>query len=250
MSGISVWCGYLLNTIDVGADWTCKCHTGCVGKIFMTATESTNTSECRNADKTGASSLANLNSHSKIKPDGKRSLWRNGWSEVIAAQPCPTLCDPMDCGATRLPRPWDSPGKNTGVACMPSSRGSSWPREWTQFFCIGGRLFTAWATRETPVKKWLNMENNWNLQMKGKKTQKSQWNETLATQNNMQLIKPVSEAGLLPGGNHKRTHHQGRCCSPGSHCSQASWSVKQTVIRLHGDGLSSDIFKLLALLGK
>ena len=117
MSGISVWCGYLLNTIDVGADWTCKCHTGCVGKIFMTATESTNTSECRNADKTGASSLANLNSHSKIKPDGKRSLWRNGWSEVIAAQPCPTLCDPMDCGATRLPRPWDSPGKNTGVAC-------------------------------------------------------------------------------------------------------------------------------------
>ena len=29
-------------------------------------------------------------------------------------QSCPTLCDPID---TRLPRPWDSPGKNTGVAC-------------------------------------------------------------------------------------------------------------------------------------
>ena len=110
MSGISVRCGYLLSTIDVGADWTRKCHTGCVGKIFMTATESTNTSECRNADKTGASSSANFNSHSKIKPDGKRSLWRNGWSEVIAAQPCPTLCDPMDCGAARLLRPWDSAG--------------------------------------------------------------------------------------------------------------------------------------------
>ena len=27
-------------------------------------------------------------------------------------QLCPTLCDP-----TRLPRPWDSPGKNTGVGC-------------------------------------------------------------------------------------------------------------------------------------
>ena len=27
-------------------------------------------------------------------------------------QSCPTLCDP-----TRLPRPWDSPGKNTGVVC-------------------------------------------------------------------------------------------------------------------------------------
>ena len=31
-------------------------------------------------------------------------------------QSCPTLCDPID---GRLPgsRPWDSPGKNTGVGC-------------------------------------------------------------------------------------------------------------------------------------
>ena len=27
-------------------------------------------------------------------------------------QSCPTLCDP-----TRLPHPWDSPGKNTGEGC-------------------------------------------------------------------------------------------------------------------------------------
>ena len=34
-------------------------------------------------------------------------------------QSCPTLCDPIDwtMQATRLPRPWDSPGKNTGVGC-------------------------------------------------------------------------------------------------------------------------------------
>ena len=35
-------------------------------------------------------------------------------SDAAAAkllQPCPTLCDP------RLPCPWDSPGKNTGVGC-------------------------------------------------------------------------------------------------------------------------------------
>ena len=30
-------------------------------------------------------------------------------------QLCPTLCDPRD--GTRLCRPWDSPGKNTGVGC-------------------------------------------------------------------------------------------------------------------------------------
>ena len=30
-------------------------------------------------------------------------------------QSCPTLCDPIRRQPTRLPCPWDSPGKNTGV---------------------------------------------------------------------------------------------------------------------------------------
>ena len=30
-------------------------------------------------------------------------------------QSCPTLCDPIE--PTRLPHPWDSPGKNAGVGC-------------------------------------------------------------------------------------------------------------------------------------
>ena len=30
---------------------------------------------------------------------------------------CPTLCDPIDSSPPRLPHPWDSPGKNTGVGC-------------------------------------------------------------------------------------------------------------------------------------
>ena len=32
-------------------------------------------------------------------------------------QSCPTLCDPQRRQPTRLPRPWDSLGKNTGVGC-------------------------------------------------------------------------------------------------------------------------------------
>ena len=32
-------------------------------------------------------------------------------------QSCPTLCDPTDGKPTRLPRSWDSLGKNTGVGC-------------------------------------------------------------------------------------------------------------------------------------
>ena len=41
------------------------------------------------------------------------------FSTSVAAkslQSCPTLCDPRG-QPTRLPRPWDSPGKNTGVGC-------------------------------------------------------------------------------------------------------------------------------------
>ena len=32
---------------------------------------------------------------------------------------------------------------------MPSSRGSSQPRDWIQVSCIADRIFTVWATRET-----------------------------------------------------------------------------------------------------
>ena len=31
---------------------------------------------------------------------------------------------------------------------MPSSRGSSWPRDWTQVSSIAGRFFTIWDTRK------------------------------------------------------------------------------------------------------
>ena len=41
------------------------------------------------------------------------------WQEYTATslQSCPTLCNPHGLQPTRLRRPWDSPGKNTGVGC-------------------------------------------------------------------------------------------------------------------------------------
>ena len=33
---------------------------------------------------------------------------------------------------------------------IPFSRGSSWPRDWTQVFCIARRFFTDWDTKEDP----------------------------------------------------------------------------------------------------
>ena len=35
----------------------------------------------------------------------------------MSLQSCPTLCDPIDSSPPGSPRPWDSPGKNTGVGC-------------------------------------------------------------------------------------------------------------------------------------
>ena len=45
---------------------------------------------------------------------------------------------------TRLPRPWNSPGKNTGVGSH-SLLQDIFP---TQIFCIAGGFIAVWATRE------------------------------------------------------------------------------------------------------
>ena len=68
---------------------------------------------------------------------------------VWALQLCPTLCDPMD---------YSLPGSSVHEilqsrilewVAMLSSRGSSWPRDWTSISCIAVRFFTQWATWET-----------------------------------------------------------------------------------------------------
>ena len=47
--------------------------------------------------------------------------WQSNVAAAAAAakslQSCPILCHPKRRQPTRLPRPWDSPGKNTGVGC-------------------------------------------------------------------------------------------------------------------------------------
>jgi len=48
----------------------------------------------------------------KCKGQGKEAA-----TAAKSLQSCPTLCDPIDGSPPRLPCPWDSPGKNTGVGC-------------------------------------------------------------------------------------------------------------------------------------
>ena len=53
-----------------------------------------------------------------------------------------TLCNPMDYSPLGSSVHGDSPGKNTGVGSMPSSRGSSQPRDRTQVSHNAGGFFT------------------------------------------------------------------------------------------------------------
>ena len=77
-------------------------------------------------------------------------------SEVTQSRP--TFCDPMDCSL---------PGSSVhGIfqvgtlewGAIAFSRRSSWPRDWTQVFCIVGRCFTIWATRE--IQYWTSKFSN------------------------------------------------------------------------------------------
>ena len=43
-----------------------------------------------------------------------------------------------------------------GWAAMPSSRTSSWPRDWTSISCIGRLILYCWATREAQNSEWQN----------------------------------------------------------------------------------------------
>ena len=61
----------------------------------------------------------------------------------LVAKLCLTLCDPID---------WSLPGSSVhGIVqarilewgAISSSRGSSWPRDWTHVSCLAGRVFTA-----------------------------------------------------------------------------------------------------------
>ena len=117
----------------------------------------------------------------------------------LAAQPCPTLCDPMNCSPPGTSVHGDSPGKKTEVGChallqgifptqgsnpglphcrqilhwlshqgspgilewvvYPFSRGSSWPRNWTRVSCTAGEFFTSWATREALIRSMCHLKS-------------------------------------------------------------------------------------------
>ena len=83
--------------------------------------------------------------------------WNSWFSAVLifellclAAQSCPTLCDPVDCSPPASSVHGNSPVKNTCLewVAMLSSRGSSQRKDRTLVLHIAGAFFAIWATRE------------------------------------------------------------------------------------------------------
>ena len=69
----------------------------------------------------------------------------------LVAKSCPTLCDPVDCSSPGFSVHGILQGRKLGRVAMPSSRGSSWPRDRTPISCIswiGRRIVKHWATWE------------------------------------------------------------------------------------------------------
>ena len=77
-------------------------------------------------------------------------VWK--WKKVLVTQSCLTFGDPVECS---------SPGSSVhGIlkrrtvewVAISYSRGSSWPRDGAWVFCLAGRFFTLWATRDVELQ--------------------------------------------------------------------------------------------------
>ena len=72
---------------------------------------------------------------------------------VLVTQSCPILCDPMDCSPPDSSVHGILQARILEWVAIPFSRGSSWPRDWTQVSWITGRFFTIWATKEALLQQ-------------------------------------------------------------------------------------------------
>ena len=69
-------------------------------------------------------------------------------SMCLVTQSCLTVCDPMDCSLPGFSVLGILQARTLEWVAMPSSRGSSQPRDRTQVLGIAGGFITIWATRE------------------------------------------------------------------------------------------------------
>ena len=65
----------------------------------------------------------------------------------LVTQSCSTHCDPIDCSPPGSCVHGILQARILEWVATFSSRGSSWPKDWTWVSCTAGRVFNNWATR-------------------------------------------------------------------------------------------------------
>ena len=83
-----------------------------------------------------------------LVPEGLVCLHEMKWGEMKVCQSCLTLCDPIDCSPPGSSVHGLFQARISEWVAISFSRGSSQYRNRTHFYCIAGRLFTIWTTRE------------------------------------------------------------------------------------------------------
>ena len=68
--------------------------------------------------------------------------------QVLVAQSCPILCDPIDCSLPGSSVHGILQARILEWVPIPFSRRSFWPRDWTKVACTAGRFFTVWVARQ------------------------------------------------------------------------------------------------------
>ena len=99
------------------------------------------------------------------RPSGSKSLDPLFFSYcvsiiILVAQPCLTLCHPMDCSLPGSSVHRILQERILEWVAISFSRGSSWPRDQTWISCIEGRFLTFWTTREACVSTGLLFFSN------------------------------------------------------------------------------------------
>ena len=86
---------------------------------------------------------------------------------VLCASSRPTSCDSMNCSPPGSSVHGILQARILEWVAMPSSRGSSQPRDRTQVSHFVGGFFTVWATREAWITAWVKIIGNNTSQWEG-----------------------------------------------------------------------------------
>ena len=101
------------------------------------------------------------------------------YSEVKLLSCVQLLSDPMDCSLPGSSVHGILKARVQEWGAIFFSRGSSWPRHWTQVVHTAGRCFTVWATREVYVK--YDMSLNYHMILSGIIWWKQNWSHSVVS---------------------------------------------------------------------